>query len=101
MSKHKPKEPLFKAGDRVAEKPKPRHHIAVRASVRERIEPYTKQRYGTVVETVYQQTARGSKVPYVKIIWDCAASPSVHAQNRICFEKDLNRHINEFFNAND
>jgi len=101
MSKKKSPNPLFKAGDRVAEKPKPHLHTAVRASVRERIEPFTKQRYGTVVETVYKKTATGSRVPYVKIIWDYAASPSVHSQNRICFEKDLSYYIKDFFNAHE
>jgi hypothetical protein len=101
MSKKKQQDPLFKTGDRVAEKPKPRLHTVVRASVRDRIKPFTTQRYGTVVETVYQKTTTGRRVPYVKIIWDHAASPSVHSQNRICFEKDLNYHINDFFNAHE
>jgi hypothetical protein len=57
MSK-KQTSPKFQIGDRVAEKPKPRAIYAKTAATIERIKPYTVQRYGTVLDTVYQG-ARG------------------------------------------
>jgi hypothetical protein len=53
MSK-KQTSPKFQIGDRVAEKPKPRAIYAKTAATIERIKPYTVQRYGTVLDTVYQ-----------------------------------------------
>jgi hypothetical protein len=55
MSK-KQTSPKFQIGDRVAEKPKPRAIYAKTAATIERIKPYTVQRYGTVLDTVYQGT---------------------------------------------
>jgi hypothetical protein len=52
MSK-KQTSPKFQIGDRVAEKPKPRAIYAKTAATIERIKPYTVQRYGTVLDTVY------------------------------------------------
>jgi hypothetical protein len=80
----------FKIGDRVAEKPKPRAIYAKTAATIERIKPYTVQRYGTVLDTVYPGMPEVKpSVPYVKIIWDGAQTPVTHAQSRICLEKDL------------
>jgi hypothetical protein len=79
--------PKFQIGDRVAEKPKPRAIYAKTAATIERIKPYTVQRYGTVLDTVYQGARGKASVPYVKIIWDGAQTPVTHAQSRICLEK--------------
>jgi hypothetical protein len=87
MSKKK-SSPKFKIGDRVAEKPKPRTILTSVTKTLDRIKPYTYQRYGTVLDTVYQKTSKAT-VPYLKIIWDGSQSPSTHAQCRICLEKDL------------
>jgi hypothetical protein len=79
----------FQPGDRVAEKPKPRPILTRAAETIERIKPYTVQRYGTVLDTVYQTTRSKAVVPYVKIMWDGSKSPATHAQNRICLEEEL------------
>ena len=100
MSK-KQTSPKFQIGDRVAEKPKPRAIYAKTAATIERIKPYTVQRYGTVLDTVYQSNRGKASVPYVKIMWDGAQSPVTHAQCRICLEKDLTEVIIDYFNARD
>ena len=100
MSK-KQASPKFQIGDRVAEKPKPRAIYAKTAATIERIKPYTVQRYGTVLDTVYQGARDKPSVPYVKIIWDGAQTPVTHAQCRICLEKDLTEVTIDYFNARD
>jgi hypothetical protein len=100
MSK-KQTSPKFQIGDRVAEKPKPRAIYAKTAATIERIKPYTVQRYGTVLDTVYNNTRGKVAVPYVKIMWDGAQSPVTHAQCRICLEKDLTAVTIDYFNARD
>jgi hypothetical protein len=99
MSKKK-SSPKFKIGDRVAEKPKPRTILTSVTKTLDRIKPYTYQRYGTVLDTVYQKTSKAT-VPYLKIVWDGSQSPSTHAQCRICLEKDLATETINFFNATD
>ena len=93
--------PKFQVGDRVAEKPKPRAIYAKTAATIERIKPYTAQRYGTVLDTVYQSNRGKVSVPYLKIMWDGAQSPVTHAQCRICLEKDLTAVTIDYFNARD
>jgi hypothetical protein len=66
----------------------------------DRIKPYTYQRYGTVLDTVYQKTSKAT-VPYLKIISDGSQSHSTHEQARICLEKDLATETINFFNATD
>jgi hypothetical protein len=100
MSK-KQSTPKFQIGDRVAEKPKPRAIYAKTAATIERIKPYTAQRYGTVLDTVYQGAKGKPSVPYVKIIWDGTQTPVTHAQCRICLEKDLTAVTIDYFNARD
>ena len=100
MSK-KQTSPKFQIGDRVAEKPKPRAIYAKTAATIARIKPYTAQRYGTVLDTVYQGTKGKATAPYVKIIWDGAQTPVTHAQSRICLEKDLTAVTIDYFNARD
>ena len=100
MSK-KQSTPKFQIGDRVAEKPKPRAIYAKTAATIERIKPYTAQRYGTVLDTVYQSTRGKASVPYVKIMWDGSQTPVTHAQCRICLEKDLTEVTINYFNAKD
>lgn len=100
MSKKKT-QPKFKIGDRVAEKPKPHGIFTSSEEALKRIQPYRSQRYGTVLDTVYQQCTNKSTVPYLKIIWDGTQSPAMHAQSRICLEKDLPVITNDYFNARD
>lgn len=98
MSK-KQTQPKFKPGDRVAEKPKPHGVFATSAETLERIKPYRSQRYGTVLDTVYKPTSSKSTTPYVKIVWDNHASVMLHAQSRICLEKDLPQVTEDYFNT--
>ena len=93
--------PKFQVGDRVAEKPKPHGIYAKTAATIERIKPYTTQRYGTVLDTVYQGARGKASVPYVKIMWDGTQTPVTHAQCRICLEKDLTAMTIDYFNARD
>jgi hypothetical protein len=100
MSK-KQSQPKFNTGDRVAEKPKPHGIFTTSPEAFQRIQSYRAQRYGTVLETVYQRGSNKASVPYLKIIWDGTQSPSTHAQSRICLEKDLATITNDYFNARD
>ena len=92
-------QPKFKPGDRVAEKPKPRGLFATSPETLERIKPYRSQRYGTVLDTVYKPTSNKSTTPYVKIMWDNHTSSVLHAQSRICLEKDLLKVTENYFNT--
>jgi len=92
-------QPKFNIGDRVAEKPKPRAILTNKPEVREKIKPFTTQRYGTVLDTVYKPVSNGKRVPYVKIMWDYSSSPSVHSQNRICLQQDLAEEMDNYFTA--
>ena len=95
MSK-KQTEPRFKPGDRVAEKPKPRSIFTRDPRTKQKLMPYTTQRYGEVVDTIYRVNDRGARVPYVRVIWDDSATPSMHSQNRLCLETDLAQAIEDF-----
>jgi hypothetical protein len=87
MSKANP--PRFKAGDRVAEKPKPTYIQTKDQATKDRIAQYRVQRLGTVTGYVYKTSRTGTKSPYVQVQWDHLASPCVHAQCRLCFEGEL------------
>lgn len=96
---NKQRKTKFSIGDRVAEKPKPRAIFTNKPGSKEKIKPFTTQRYGTVLDTIYKSTSNGNKVPYVKIMWDNSSSPAVHSQNRICLQQDLASEVNNYFNA--
>lgn len=85
----KKRELRFQPGDRVAEKPKPRQVLTHDPLTKQKIRPFTTQRYGVVVDTVYKTNDRGAKVPYVQVTWDNMATPSLHSQNRLCLESEL------------
>ena len=97
--------PKFKAGDRVAERPKASIIPNLRADSLQRIAQYRTQRYGTVVETFVKESKprsssnRTSKLVFVRVLWDGAKTPSDHAQMRLCLEAELNNVINEYCNA--
>jgi hypothetical protein len=74
----------YEVGDRVAERPKACNWVSVRAEVRERIAPFRAQRYGTVVGTTTKRNSRGANQKFLVIQWDHLASPTEHAQMRIC-----------------
>ena len=79
----------FQPGDRVAEKPKPRQVLTHDQHTKQKIKAFMVQRYGVVVGTVYKTNGRGAQVPYIQVTWDNMATPSLHAQNRICLENEL------------
>lgn len=71
-------------GDRVAERPKSHGIFAVRQEVRERIQQYRAQRYGTVVGINSKPNRDGRKQSFLLIKWDHLQTPTEHAQMRIC-----------------
>ena len=76
--------PVYQVGDRVAERPKASNWLSVRSEVKERIAAYRTQRYGTVLGVKLKPNSRGAKQKFLVIQWDHLASPTEHAQMRIC-----------------
>jgi hypothetical protein len=74
----------YNIGDRVAERPKAHGIFAVRNEVKERIQQYRSQRYGTVVGINIKPNRTGNKRKFLLIQWDHLKSPTEHAQMRIC-----------------
>jgi len=74
----------YKIGDRVAERPKSHGIFAVRNEVKDRIQQYRSQRYGTVVSINIKPNRNGRKQKFLLIKWDYLKSPTEHAQMRIC-----------------
>lgn len=74
----------YAIGDRVAERPKAHGIFAVRQEVKQRIEQYSTQRYGTVVGINIKPNRNGSKQKFLLIKWDHLKTPTEHAQMRIC-----------------
>jgi hypothetical protein len=74
----------YAIGDRVAERPKAHGIFAVRQEVKQRIEQYRTQRYGTVVGINIKPNRNGSKQKFLLIKWDHLKTPTEHAQMRIC-----------------
>lgn len=77
------KQPHYKVGDRVAERPKTHGLIAVRKEVQSRIAQFRSQRYGTILKIYEKPKTRGKQTMLV-IQWDHLKSPTEHAQMRIC-----------------
>jgi hypothetical protein len=74
----------YTVGERVAERPKSHGIFAVRNKVKDRIQQYRSQRYGTVVGINIKPNRNGSKQKFLLIKWDHFKSPTEHAQMRIC-----------------
>jgi hypothetical protein len=74
----------YAIGDRVAERPKAHGIFAVRNEVRDRIQKYRGQRYGTVVDVKLKPNKSGAKQKFLMIRWDHLQTPTEHAQMRIC-----------------
>jgi hypothetical protein len=74
----------YNIGDRVAERPKSHGIFAVRNEVKDRIQQYRSQRYGTVVGINIKPNRNGRKQKFLLIKWDHLKSPTEHAQMRIC-----------------
>ena len=79
----------YKIGDRVAERPKAHGIFAVRSEVKERIQQYRSQRYGTVVGINIKPNRTGNKRKFLLIQGDHLKSPTEHAQMRICLADQL------------
>lgn len=93
MSKKKSLAPAFKAGDRVAERPKASMIPNLKAESLRAIAKYRTQRYGVVVDSyVKESKSRLNKITrsmIVRVIWDGSQTPSEHAQMRLCLESDF------------
>jgi hypothetical protein len=74
----------YNIGDRVAERPKSHGIFAVRNEVKDRIQQYRSQRYGTVIGINIKPNRNGRKQKFLLIKWDHLKSPTEHAQMRIC-----------------
>jgi len=74
----------YAIGERVAERPKAHGIFAARNEVRDRIQQYRSQRYGTVVSINIKTNRNGNKQKFLLIKWDHLQSPTEHAQMRIC-----------------
>jgi hypothetical protein len=74
----------YAIGDRVAERPKAHGIFAVRNEVRDRIQQYRSQRYGTVIGLKLKPNKSGAKQKFLMIRWDHLQTPTEHAQMRIC-----------------
>lgn len=84
--------PKFNVGDRVAERPKSNYIPGLRAESREKIAPYSAQRYGVVIETftkVNGGSRRTVETKYVRVLWDDHATPMEHAQFRLVLADEL------------
>jgi hypothetical protein len=74
----------YTIGERVAERPKSHGIFAVRNEVKDRIQQYRSQRYGTVVGIKIKPIRNGRNQKVLLIQWDHLKSPTEHAQMRIC-----------------
>jgi len=82
---------VYAIGDRVAERPKAHGIFAVRNEVKDRIQQYRSQRYGTVVGINLKPNKSGAKQKFLLVKWDHLKSPTEHAQMRICPVNELQR----------
>lgn len=98
MSKHKAVV-KFQPGDRVAEKPKSTYIAVNNPRKLEIIKKNRTQRYGTVLDYVYQSNKSGTKIPYVQVQWDHLESPCLHAQSRLCLESELSEVKENYCNS--
>lgn len=89
----------FQTGDRVAEKPKASYIQVNNPKTLEIIKKNSTQRFGTVLENVYQANRNGKKFPYVRVQWDHLGSSSLHAQSRLCLEAELNEVKSNYCNS--
>jgi hypothetical protein len=78
----------FKAGDRVAERPRGSTLLTVRKEVAHVIEANSKPRFGTVEDIVIQKNSVGQNCKYCLVLWDYQQTPSLHAHCRLCLEED-------------
>jgi len=74
----------FRVGDLVSERPK---NIAIDSKKPESIKVISQHRTprkGEIVKTDIQINTRGQKISYHWVLWEGSASPSLHAQCRLC-----------------
>ena len=93
----------FKAGDRVAERPKSTIIPNLRSDSLEKIIKYRSQRFGVVVDVFVKTTvSRGNKQTkqkFLRVLWDGMKTPSDHAQMRICHEAEFAAVMESYGNA--
>jgi len=87
----------YAVGDRVAERPKTHGIFTSNAKTKERIAQHRSQRYGTVLEIKTKQNIKGIGIKLIVVQWDHLASPSEHAQMRICPVTHLQQLTNNAF----
>ena len=84
---------MFKAGERVAERPKASVIPGLRPESQKIVAQYRSQRYGTVIETFIKVSTTKNKKQikqrFVRVIWDGQQTPSEHAQMRLVHEDKL------------
>jgi hypothetical protein len=84
--------PKFEIGDRVAERPKSNYIPGLRPEIKQKIAPYSEQRYGVVVENfvkVNTSLRRAVETKYVRVLWDGHQNPMEHAQSRLVLADEL------------
>ena len=81
----------YTIGDRVAERPKAHGIFTVRNEVKEHIQQYRFQRYGTVVGIKLKPNKSGAKQKFLMVKWDHLQTATEHAQMRICPVDQLQR----------
>ena len=93
----------FKAGDRVAERPKSTIIPNLKSDSLAKIQKYRSQRFGVVVDVFVKTTvSRGNKQTkqkFLRILWDGMQSPSDHAQMRICHESEFEAIMESYGNS--
>jgi len=87
----------YAVGDRVAERPKTHGIFTNNAKTKARIAQHRSQRYGTVLEIKTKQNINGIGSKLIVVQWDHLASPSEHAQMRICPVASLQQLTNNAF----
>lgn len=78
----------FKAGDRVAERPRGLSLSVIRKEAVDVVAANSKPRFGVVKEIVTKQNSIGQNLKYCLVLWDYQQTPSLHAHCRLCLESD-------------
>jgi hypothetical protein len=90
---------VFKAGDRVAERPKNSLVPAMRKESQEIARANSSQRYGTVVSCVTRMNSRNQQIKYCEVLWDGMKSPSLHSHHRLCLVTEHQELVNDYIGS--
>lgn len=85
----------YRIGDRVAERPKTHGLFTRSPELRQQLQKYRTQRYGTVVGMSTRANKNGARFKVLLIQWDGLKTPSEHARMRICPASEIARLTNE------